>query len=210
LKLKLEANDKLKTLLVTESVSISDGLVIKAGIQKLFTDKNTSRIVLDFSEAQSLAPDLKPHLQSLCESAPMFDCTFLIAGSNPLLEGLATGKIAKEALAHFQNRPTVEILKERAQLLQTKIDRLKSIKAESEKKLTALSQDKNDPKRILKTTSDLKRVLSKLEADLTQKMPLRKSEPLPNPDAAGTYDHIVTTISAVLEAEGVLKNKGKA
>ena len=200
MKLKLENQDTIAVISVSEEVLSPHIAILKAGISKLI-QTGKKNILLDLTSANHNNPEITKDILSLEQFTSQLNGKLVIVSS-----------IA--AVGHAQNRKNGLLLfpKDLSLILATEVsfnvqfERLEKQKQEIEKKLPVLKVGALEPKNLRKENSTLKKNIQDLET-IIQKFMKQRIEVKPSPPITSRSETINKTVIAVLEQEGIIPVK---
>lgn len=200
LKLKLENQDGISILIVTEDLKSAHIPVLKAGLSKLF-QSGTKSIVLDLTALPSIDPLTARDLNSVVESSFENDGQLGVVTAASDIAGSNNNRA--EAIATLKS-PTA-YLKLRETRLSGKKARLEKIKTDLSGKLSS-SQGQGDIQSIRRENSQFRSMIKEIETELVHLVQARNTQK--SQSAGSDYtENVHKTIQAVLETQGVLVKK---
>jgi hypothetical protein len=197
LKLKLEIQEGVTILVVTEDVTNQHFAILKAGLLKLFQSGKKS-ILLDLIGVTQMTPDVMREITVLQQLAPEMDGQLMIAS----LLGESGHAATREEAIRQMNTTLYGLLGTEARL-QARLRRLERARADLSAKVGASGTMDAEIRGLKRENSDLKRIIRDLEAHVRTLVASRGEPPEGGPTIE-KVDSIKKTLTAVLEQEGVL------
>ncbi len=198
MKLKLEAQNSVTILTVSEAVTPQDIAVLRAGVNKLIQGGKKS-ILLD---AIAVPNECAPALQEVAGFQNFVqDANAQLIVASPL-QGVGHAPTRPEALQVLQS-PLANLLSLEAKL-QYQIKELEKQKSTIEQKLAAAPSGEGDVKTLQKENSRIKALIKDLEKQIEKKLKSRKEPWKPDELSQAKAETLRRTLTAVLEQEGVL------
>lgn len=196
-KLKLESQEGVTILCVTEDVLTQHAAILKAGITKLFKS-GKKVILLDMTGITSLDEGVDKEILNIQAMAPELDSQLVVASP---LDGL--GQAPTRELVLKQMSTALFGLMATEAKLQVKLKRLEKQKLELNNKLNSLSSSDVSLQTLRKENSDLKTRVRRLERQICKLMNSRV-EPKPFPMLDDRMDMVNKTLSNILGQDGVV------
>jgi hypothetical protein len=173
-KLKLETQNGVRLLQVTESVAAADIGVLRAGVAKLFGESQ-SAIVLELT-GSSLEAAARARLGEVLMAAPGEDSLLLIASADPELGAAPTAQACLELLAS----PAAKLLAHEARL-RSRLSLARTQKTEIDRQLEQTAALADEMKKLRRATASLRLVETALEERIRQAISSRKTPLGPHP-----------------------------
>lgn len=207
MKLRLEIQNQITILTVTEGMKQDQLPVLRAGLTKLFASGKKA-IVLDLSDVdRTLAaqPEMYDAVDQLHGLAYESQARLIVISNNKKV-AQAASRADAEKLAQSDNplQSPLERLQSLEMNLQARIKSLEAKKVESEKKMSALEGTTVELKKLRKENSDLRKKINLLENSLEAYL---KERPAEFSAPKTKYDALKRTVIAVLEQEGLMPVK---
>jgi len=204
LKLKMETDDDVTILTVSESVELPHFAILKAGLKKLFSSEKKV-ILLDLNSAEPA-----------CLKKP--EIVYEIVALPKWAQDCAAQVIVISSVSELGGTPTRD---EALKTLKSPIGKLLSLETRLQAQLKILEQQKNeivqkiggkaggpDPKALRRENSDLRRVITTLEENIQRYLAKRS-----NPHDSGAMklrsETLKDLLLTILEQEGSLAVKMK-
>jgi hypothetical protein len=198
MKLKLEIEQGIAILSVTESVGPQDVLVLKAGLTKLIQSGKKS-ILIDLTRALKPGPEsVIQELASLPAWAQATDAQVIFASS---LSQLGPSTTRDQALHSF-NSSGAKLLSVEAKLV-SQLTALQQKKTVAEQKLSGRAAEEGDLKTMRRENAELKKLVRTLEKQIRDLLKSRR-EPFLSPITQPQIDAAQRTIINVLKQEGTI------
>ena len=200
MKLKLEVQEGITILSVTEDVQAQHGPILKAGIAKLFQSGKKS-ILLDLTAVTQLDEPAAKDIEAIRATAPELEGQLVVASP---LEGLGQAPNREIAIKQI-NSPLFGLLATEAQLT-AKLKRLDKQKNEFNEKLTSMKSADGDILKLRKENSDLKQMIRTLEKQVYKLLTVR-IDSTKNDAITDRIAMVEKTVSEILVQDGVLSVK---
>jgi hypothetical protein len=200
MKLKLETQDAVTVLVVTEAVETSHIPILKAGLAKLFqTGKKT--ILLDFSqvaEKDFKDPSLFQQIAELRGWSQLSDAQVIVVSA---IQNLGHAP-SREAGIQLLSSPVGQ-LQALESKLQAEYKMLEAKKAALQQKVGASTTD--DQKKLLAENSRLKKEIAQTEKLCRKFLKSRNKDPFQLPAMQVSQENLGKLVDSFLKTEGVLK-----
>jgi hypothetical protein len=202
MKLKMESQENVTVLVVTEAIEPSHLPILKAGLTKLI-QSGKKAILLDFTsvgEKDFKEPSLLQQISELRGWAAAMDAQVAVISANPKL-GHAAQRVEGVQLVTSQ---IAQLLALEARL-QAQLRTLEQRKADLEKKLGAAGAA-DDLKKVQQQNSLLKKNITAAEKISRRYLKLRSKEQQAKlPAQQATQENLIKLMEQFLKQEGVLK-----
>lgn len=177
MKLKLETQDGIISLAVSEEVSAQDGAILMAGMNKIMAPGKKS-VVLDLTQATKLDPQVVALIPHLAILATEKDCQLAVAGRLP--NGVAQATTREEAIGLL--RSSLYLLSTLESRLKVRLQQLERKRDEVKARISMLKGPSS--KDVRKESSGLKRLVRSLESQVDALLKSRRPSESASPPVA--------------------------